>query len=313
MNTFGEIITQIKQYERIIIHRHENPDPDALGSQLGLATSIQATYPDKTVLLAGGSVGDLDWISTMDQVSDLQYQQALVIVVDTANQPRISDQRYSKGETLIKIDHHPNVDQYGDLQYVNTSASSCSEIIGDLINSAGSDLVLTDQAARALYAGIVGDTGRFMYQSTTSHTLALAAQLIGYRFDAAALNRNMGQMTLEQAKLQGYVFEHLEIAANGAAKVILPAELLTKLGLQQADAHVVVGTPGRLKNVQSWVIAVAKPDGTYRIHLRSKQVAINDLAAQHDGGGHPLASGANAQDLTEVEQIYQQLQAKLEH
>ncbi|UQS82453.1 bifunctional oligoribonuclease/PAP phosphatase NrnA [Bombilactobacillus folatiphilus] len=311
MNTFGEILDQIQKYDRIIIHRHENPDPDALGSQLGLATSIRAAYPDKTVLLAGDSVGDLDWLSTMDQIEDQQYPGALVIVVDTANRPRISDQRYDQGACLIKIDHHPDVDPYGYLRYVNTSASSCSEIIGDLINSAGHRLCLTDQGARALYAGIVGDTGRFMYDATTSHTLALAAQLIGYRFDAPALNRHMGQITLNQAKLQGYVFEHLELAPNGAALTVIPAEILAKLELTQADAHAVVTTPGRLQGVLAWVIAVAKPEGGYRIHLRSKAVVINDLAALHDGGGHPLASGANAQDLVEVQQIFTQLQEKL--
>ncbi|UQS84326.1 DHH family phosphoesterase [Bombilactobacillus thymidiniphilus] len=311
MNTFGEIIEQIKIAPVIIIHRHTNPDPDALGAQFGLATSIKSTYPEKTVLLAGESVGDLDWMTTMNQVTDEQYAQALVIVVDTANTPRISDQRYSLGTTVIKIDHHPNVDPYGDLNYVDTSASSCSEIIVDLINHAGNDLTLTKPIAAALYTGIVGDTGRFMYSNATVHTFNVVAQLLSFGFQPDKINQRMGQITLNQAKLQGYVLEHLIVAENGAAKAIIPADVLEKLGLQQADAHVAVTTPGRLKEVTCWVLAVAKPDGTYRIHLRSQGPVINDIASEHDGGGHPLASGANAQNEAEVEQIFAQLQAKL--
>ncbi|RHW44164.1 bifunctional oligoribonuclease/PAP phosphatase NrnA [Bombilactobacillus bombi] len=307
MNTFGEIIDQIAISSKIIIHRHVNPDPDALGSQLGLAESIRATYPQKTVLLAGEGVGDLDWISTMDTVKDTDYQDALVIVVDTANRPRISDQRYHQGAKLIKIDHHPNVDPYGDLRYVNTSASSCAEIIADLINTAGNKLRMTARVAASLYTGIVGDTGRFLYPSTTVHTLAVAAQLVSFDFDANLINLKMGEITLNQARLQGYVYDHLEVDDSGAAKLIIPQSLLHSLDLTTDDAHVIVSTPGRLRGVHSWVMGVEQLDGTYRVHLRSQGPAINDLAAAHHGGGHPLASGAKAQDEAEMQQIFTEL------
>lgn len=307
MNTFGEIIGQITAASSIIIHRHVNPDPDALGSQLGLASSIRSTYPEKKVFVAGESVGDLDWIGTMDKVSDQDYQNALVIVVDTANRPRISDQRFTKGKTLIKIDHHPNVDPYGDYSYVDTSASSCSEIIADLINAAGTKLQMTTTVAQNLYTGIVGDTGRFLHPSTTVHTLNIAAQLVSYNFNPNAINLKMGELTLSQAQLQGYVYEKLQVDPSGAAQVVITQSQLHALDLTAEDAHVVVSTPGRLKGVQSWLIAVEQPTCDYRIHLRSQGPTINDLAAKHRGGGHPLASGAKAADLAEVQKIYTEL------
>ena len=307
MNTFGEIIGQITAASSIIIHRHVNPDPDALGSQLGLASSIRSTYPEKKVFVAGEGVGDLDWIGTMDPVSDQDYQNALVIVVDTANRPRISDQRFNKGKTLIKIDHHPNVDPYGDYTYVDTSASSCSEIIADLINAAGTKLQMTTTVAQNLYTGIVGDTGRFLHPSTTVHTLNIAAQLVSYNFNPNAINLKMGELTLSQAQLQGYVYEKLQVDPSGAAQVVITQSQLHALDLTAEDAHVVVSTPGRLKGVQSWLIAVEQPTGDYRIHLRSQGPTINDLAAKHRGGGHPLASGAKAADLAEVQKIYTEL------
>lgn len=307
MNSFQELLAVIQAADKIIIHRHQNPDPDALGSQLGLALSIQAAFPQKTVLMAGADVGDLAWIAQMDAVTEADYQNALVIVVDTANQPRISGKHYKQGAQLMKIDHHPNVEPYGNWQYVDPNASSCAEIIGDLINTNPAVLKMNRAVAQALYTGIVGDTGRFMYPSTSAHTLELAAQLICYDFQPHKINERLNQLSLSQARLQGYMFEHLTIDPSGAAQLIVPLDLLTKLGLDQSQAHAIVSTPGRLQEVHSWFIAVEKPDHTYRIHLRSQEPEIDGLAAQHAGGGHALASGANAQNLAEVVDIFQEL------
>jgi phosphoesterase RecJ-like protein len=123
---YKEILETIKKYDKIIIHRHMRPDPDALGSQGGLVEILKESFPDKRIFKAGGPVGDLDFLTTMDEVNDEDYQGALVIVTDTANTPRISDERYKFGSMLIKIDHHPNDDVYGDIQLVNINASSCS-------------------------------------------------------------------------------------------------------------------------------------------------------------------------------------------
>ncbi|KRL47171.1 DHH family phosphoesterase [Lacticaseibacillus manihotivorans] len=305
-----DILTQIKAYDTIIIHRHVNPDPDALGSQGGLAASIQAAYPDKRVLKAGGEVGNLDWLSTMDDVQDADYQNALVIAVDTADTPRVSDQRFNTGKYLIKIDHHPNDDAYGDLLWVVPDASSTSELIFDLIQHSNGQLKLNAQVARLLYAGIVGDTGRFLYNNTSAHTLQVAAALIQEDFDPTALNNRMNAISFAQAKLQSYVFNHLHISEAGAGSVEIPLSVVNELGLTKDQVHAAVGTPGRLGEVVAWVIFVEQADGEpYRVNLRSKGPIINGLAKQHNGGGHPLASGARAQNREEIEAITKQLEA----
>lgn len=305
-----DILTQIKAYDTIIIHRHVNPDPDALGSQGGLAASIQAAYPDKRVLKAGGDVGNLDWLSTMDDVQAADYQNALVISVDTADTPRVSDQRFNTGKYLIKIDHHPNDDAYGDLLWVVPEASSTSELIFDLIQHSNGQLKLNAQVARLLYAGIVGDTGRFLYNNTSAHTLQVAAALIQEDFDPTALNNRMNAISFAQAKLQSYVFNHLHISEAGAGSVEIPLSVVNELGLTKDQVHAAVGTPGRLGEVVAWVIFVEQADGEpYRVNLRSKGPIINELAKQHNGGGHPLASGAKAQNREEIEAITKQLEA----
>lgn len=311
MTIFQEILEKIKAYNTIIIHRHQRPDPDAIGSQAGLRALLRHNFPDKQILATGVDELTLTWMTKMDAVADSDYEGALVIVTDTANRPRIDDDRYDKGGFLIKIDHHPNEDIYGDIVHVDTQASSASEIITELALATG--LTISDEAARLLYTGIVGDTGRFLYSATTSRTMQIAAKLREFDFDFAAISREMDSFSFKIAKLQGYVFDHLEVDENGAARVTLTKEVLNRFEVTDAETAALVGTPGKIDVVQSWAIFVEQSDGTYRVRLRSKTVVINEIAKRHDGGGHPLASGANSYSLEENDRIYQEIKQVVAH
>ncbi|MEZ7646938.1 DHH family phosphoesterase [Streptococcus constellatus] len=305
MEIFKQILHKIKEYDTIIIHRHMRPDPDALGSQVGLKKLLQVNFPEKKIKAAGKTEPTLAWLATMDEISDDDYKNALVIVCDTANTARIDDERYSKGDFLIKIDHHPNDDIYGDIAWVDTSSSSASELI--TLFALENHLKLDDYSAKLLYAGIVGDTGRFLYPATTARTMAIASKLREYPFNFAALARKMDSFSYQIAKLQGYVYDHLEVDENGAARVILTQELLKSNQLTDADTSAIVSAPGRIDSVELWGIFVEQENGNYRVRLRSKFIPINEVAKKHDGGGHPLASGANAYSTEEIEKIYQEL------
>ena len=243
----------------------------------------------------------------METIDTQLYEGALVIVTDTANSPRISDERFKLGEKLIKIDHHPNDEPYGDLVWVNTKASSCSEMIAEWALMFPDEVSINARAARLLYAGIVGDTGRFLYPATTPRTLEIAAILMSYPFDASALNREIEQMPMKVAKLSGYLYQHIQVDKNGAGKVILTHELLTEYGINDSETASIVSLPGVIDEVLAWAIFVQQPEGYYRVRLRSKGPIINELAKKHHGGGHPLASGASAKDLNEVAQIYDEI------
>lgn len=304
-----EIFEQIKKHQRIIIHRHQRPDPDAIGSQIGLAEIIRASFPMKTVLAVGKQIGGLSWIGEMDTADDDDYDDALVIVTDTANPPRVDDNRYTNGQELIKIDHHPDDDPYGDLAWVVPSASSSSEMIFDLYHQFKHELTLNAKAAKALYAGIIGDTGRFLYSATTPHTMRVAASLMATGFDVTAVNQKLDSIPLSVAHLSAYVYQNLTITEDGAATVCLTSEVLDQFDLKDAGTAGVVPLPGKIESVVCWAIFVVQRDGTYRVRLRSKGPTINELAKKHDGGGHALASGAKAKDLDEVQTIQNELAA----
>lgn len=308
MDTRQEIFAEIKKYSKIIIHRHQRPDPDAIGSQVGLAEILRASFPYKEIYTVGKEIQGLSWIGQMDQLESNEFQDALVIVTDTANAPRIDDRRFDSGEKLIKIDHHPNDEPFGDIMWVEPEASSCSEMIYSFYQAFQKELKLPVKAANALYAGIVGDTGRFLYPATTARTMLVAGALMASGAKAAEINRREDTISEPVARLSAYVYENLTITDSGAAYVVLTDEVLKRFGLREAETSSVVPLPGRIASVTAWAIFVQQEDGRFRVRLRSKGPAINELAKHHNGGGHPLASGAKAKDQAEISSIVSELQ-----
>lgn len=299
-----QIISTIEKYETIILHRHVRPDPDAYGSQCGLAEIIKASYPSKQVYIVGQEEESLNFMKRLDQIPDNTYEGALVIVCDTANQERVCDSRYPNGDMLIKIDHHPNDDPYGDLVWVDTNASSCSEMIYELY-LAGKEkgLKMNEEAARLLFAGIVGDTGRFLYPSTTDKTFEYAGKLIEYGFDRSQLYNGMYDVDEKVVRLNGYIFEKFTVMEPGIGIVVLSKAIMDKFGVKPSEASLLVSTLGSVKGLKAWVFFIEEENGEIRVRLRSKGPVINGVAKKYNGGGHPLASGATIYHWDEMKKV----------
>lgn len=310
-NIMNKMMQHIEQNETIIIHRHVRPDPDAYGSQLGLKYYLEAKFPQKNIYAVGENEPSLEFIGTFDEISDDVYENALVIVCDTANAPRVDDQRYQKGNTILKIDHHPANDQYGDLNYVDTKASSTSEIIYDFITHFNNESILNEKVARVLYLGIVGDTGRFLFNNTTKHTMEVAGKLIDFSFDH---NSELNKMSEKDPKLlpfQGYVLQNFELDESGFCQVKVTKDILEKYGIQPNEASQFVNTIADIRGLKIWMFGV--DEGTQiRCRLRSKgQIIINDVANDFGGGGHPNASGVSVYSWEEFDDLGQALRQKI--
>ncbi|WP_040207662.1 DHH family phosphoesterase [Neobacillus jeddahensis] len=302
-----QILTAIEQYETIIVHRHVRPDPDAYGSQGGLVAILQESYPEKKVYAVGQEEPTLHYMRRLDVIEDVVYTGALVIVCDTANEERICDRRYSLGDKLIKIDHHPNEDPYGDLLWVDTTASSCSEMIYEFyLKGKDRGLKMNDDAARLLFAGIVGDTGRFLFPSSTEKTFTYAGELIHYNFNRTELFDRMYELDPKIIKLNGYILQNFELQSNGVASVMLTKDLLKEYDARPAEASLLVSTLGDVKGIKAWVFFIEEDD-QIRVRLRSKGPIINGVARKFNGGGHPLASGASIYSWDEVEHVLKEL------
>lgn len=307
--TVQQIVDTIKKYETIIIHRHVRPDPDALGSQAGLKSLIQAAYPEKNVYITGVDDPHLTFLVTMDDVPDDKYYDALVIVCDTANRPRIDDVRFSNGKQLIKIDHHPEVDPYGDIQWVNPDASSVSEMIVDLYMYAKSteNWQMTKEAARLLFAGIVGDTGRFLFASTTEKTFQYASELATYPFSRNELYENLYKESANITRLKGYILANFKLSQSGLSTVYLTKDILETYNVRPNETSSLVPVISNVEGILAWVFFIEEED-SIRVRFRSKGPEIHKVAEKYNGGGHPMASGATIESWRDADAIIEDLE-----
>src|SRR5690625_2066678 len=301
-----QIIDMINKYDTIIIHRHVRPDADAIGSQCGLKEMIQLTFPNKKVFAVGEEDPSLHFLARMDQIEDGLYEGALVIVCDTANTERISDERYKLGEQVIKIDHHPSHVTYGDVLWVDTNEISTSELIYELYLYNKDTFKINHTFAKLIYGGIVGDTGRFLFPSTSNKTFRYAAQLIEFDFDRKELYDGLYRISENIARLRGYILANFKLTASGASAIKLTKEILQKYNVAPIDTGKLVGALGDVEHIKAWALFIEEED-LIRVRLRSKGPIINTLAAKYNGGGHPLASGATVDSWEEADQLHDEL------
>lgn len=303
-----QILEAIERFDTIIIHRHVRPDPDAYGSQGGLAEILKESYPKKSIYVVGKDEESLSFLKKMDRITDDMYEGALVIVSDTANKERICDDRYNKGSLLIKIDHHPNEDPYGDILWVDTNASSASEMIYEFyLYGKNKGLSLNQEGARLIYAGIVGDTGRFLFPSTNVHTFKYAGELVEYGFDFTTLYEKLYTTKVNVAHLSGYVLQNFMLSPNGVASMVIKREVLEKYNVMPGEASQLVGVLGSISGIWAWAFFVEEED-QIRVRIRSKGPVINKVAAKYRGGGHPMAAGASIYTWEEVEDVLTDLE-----
>src|SRR5699024_3544607 len=247
-----DVLDLIERHDEIVILRHQKPDPDAYGAQLGLRAYLRNKYPDKSIQALGEGEPSLSFLGDMDRVTTIESP--LVIVVDTANTDRI-DGSLDYAKKVVKIDHHPNVELYGDVSIVETEVSSASELIYLLIQKWDKNS-MTDEAAALFYMGIVGDTGRFLYNNTTQLTHAVASKLKEFNFDAAGMNNLMHQSSIEKFKYKGYLIHNAVFTNSGIAYVYVPKSVMAEYGLSVSEAGLDVNIFREFDEVKVWFIAL---------------------------------------------------------
>lgn len=303
---YQTIYEEIKKYNTIIIHRHSRPDGDALGSQMGLKEAILATFPEKSVFVVGDDSERYFWIGKSDEISDDLYQGALVIVVDCGAEKLISDERYKLGEKLIKIDHHIPQGEYGDIVCVNTSFESCAGIIADMVIN--TDLVLNDKSATALFTGIVTDSGRFRYSSTTSKTFEIVSKLLEYNINTDYIYNKIYTEKLANVKLRAYLTTKFEITSDGVAYLINTKEDIERYNVGIFDiSRGMVNIMGGIEEVKIWSNFSEDVSGDIYVELRSSGLNINQVATKFGGGGHLQASGCTLKNKDQIKDVIEEL------
>ena len=302
---YSKILNAIKRYDRIAIFRHIMPDYDALGSQLGLEAWIKDNFKDKEVICLGDNHVTFTprLFREMDRVNDEWFKKPfLAIIVDVSNQSRIADPRFKKAKYKIKIDHHPEVEKFTSSSVVETSMASTSELLTNMFLSFKGDYILSENACKNLYIALVGDSGRFMYSSTSSHTFAIAKHLIDSGINISHIYQQMYVKELDDLKVTGYILENFKVSAHGVAYYVLTEDIMEKLKITTERGKENVNLFSNINGINAWCsITEDLKDHCFRISIRSKEKPINQVAAAFGGGGHAQASGAKINSLDELD------------
>ena len=295
----------IEKYDRIIIHGHVRPDGDCLGSQYGLYYLIKDNYPNKEVYVTGTVSEYVAFVGRPELIDESLFEGSLSICVDCATQDRLSDQRCTLSKEFIKIDHHIPVDNYGNYQYVDTTAPACAQIITELYMANKDDWKLSKEAANALYVGILTDTGRYKFDSVNARTFMAAATLVDAGVNLGEIDNKLSIETLQTLKLKGYVLSNFKMSENGFAYVTLTREEIESFGVSDEDAAAQVSTISCIEGCPVWAIMLEYSKEEIRVRLRSRGPIINTLAEQYKGGGHAKASGATLDSWDDLESFVQ--------
>ena len=296
-NSAKKIYEKIMQYETIIIHRHRSPDLDAVGSQMGLKQMLEINFPNKTILAAGiDGYEDFNFIGNIDFVNPTQYVNALVIIVDTANKARIEESNYSLGTELIKIDHHPDIEEerYGSINLVDTQYSSTCELLYYLyleFKKINPDFKLDVDGAKYLFYGVFGDTGGFVYPNTTSSTFGCISDLVSFGFDYEDTILKVRVHDLSTMQIVGWAYQNVVIN-DGVGYLIFDKEFQKEYKMTPNKLSFIVNFLGIIGELKVWCV-FNEHDNFIRVNIRSRsEYNISQVAMKFNGGGHKNASGA---------------------
>ena len=298
------ILDKIKEYNRIIIFRHNRPDGDAVGSTKGLKRILELTYPEKEIYLQNSDYAEyVKFLGDEDEpIADDLYTDALGIVIDTATAERISNQKFLLCKEIVKIDHHIPVQSYGVYEWVEEERSSACEMIAAFYDAFKSELKIDSEAATCIYAGMVTDSGRFRFSSVSGDTMRLAGVLLDVGIDTERLFSNLYMKEFENFKFEAHVYKRMKITENGVAYIYVNRSMQERFNLSLEDASASVSYLDSIKGSLVWLAFIESDDGI-RVRLRSRFVTINKLAEKYGGGGHACASGATVHSTKEMRQL----------
>ena len=302
---FKEIYKKIEEYDTIVIARHVGVDPDALASQLALRDSIKLTFPNKKVSAIGTGSAKFYSIGKLDRLE--KVNDALLIILDTPDQKRVDSVDFSQFAYIIKIDHHPFVEKFCDLEYIEDTASSTAEIIMNCIMN--TDLKCDKNIAETLYIGLASDSNRFLFDSCTSKTFGLVSIFLEkYNFELSEVYKKLYLRPMNEVRLEGYIALNMIVTDNGLGYIKITNEILSQLEVDSASAGNMINNFNFIKEVLVWAtITEDVKNDQIRVSIRSRGPEINTVAEKFNGGGHKFASGAKLKSFDDAMQLMKEL------
>jgi phosphoesterase RecJ-like protein len=305
----ARIVDEIRRRQRFVLSSHVRPDGDAIGSQLAMAFALWQLGkdvrlvnhdPPPTPMMVFPGVPKIEVASTIEDPGDA------VIVMECGELSRTGVEGFERGY-VINIDHHLGNTGYGTLNWFDSSAAACGEMVFDLVRELG--IELTPEIATHVYIAILTDTGSFHYSNISPRTFDVCRQCVEAGVDPPAIAGAIyDSNSLGRLKLFGAVLSKMELDASGhVATVYVDRKLAKDCGGTYEDTEGIVNLPLTVKDIEAVAFFKEAGPDDWRVSMRSKgEVDVNAIAKQFGGGGHKNASGCNAKGtLPDLKKLFE--------
>lgn len=296
---------EIISHDEIILLCHLVPDHDSVGSTNAMRKMIKKYYPEKEVKIYSQNSSFFDHFSPSIKYDNYKLSDdSLVIALDCANIERLSCEIDISAYNSIKIDHHPPRDQFAKLNIVSETHSSTCELLFYIFEEL--DFEIDKDIATLLYLGIIGDTGRFLYKNTLPSTYKCVSELVRTGMNPLKdVYPYVYKINIKDMKNKGILTKQF-LMLNSFGLLLLTKKIMNDLSISPLDVSKFTNQFGTISELGIWIIIVEE-DGYFKCSIRSKEVVINQIAAQFGGGGHPFASGAKVDTIEEAIELIKKL------
>jgi phosphoesterase RecJ-like protein len=299
----ARIIEAIHTRQRFVLSSHSRPDGDAIGSQLAMAYALEALGKDVVAINADQAPSPLMAFPGVSEIRiaphvDGEFDAAIIMECGDLARTGVSGlERFF----VINIDHHPGNTGYGQINWFDSSAAACGEMVFDLVRALGVNLSV--EIATHIYLAILTDTGSFHYSSMSPRTFDICRQALEAGVDPVMVARNVyDSNNMGRLKLFGAVLSAMQIDQSGRIAIVyLDHEMARAAGGTYEDTEGLVNLPLTVKEIQAVVFFKQHEGDEYRVSLRSKgDIDLGVVAKEFGGGGHKNAAGCTVSGAIDV-------------
>ena len=309
IDNIENIIDYINRSNDFIVTSHISPDGDNIGSTLSMYNSLKKLKKNVYYVLDDTPPKNLEFLLKDVNIlksNEFNIDKFNIISLDCGDRKRIclSDEIKDKAQKIICIDHHASNDKYGDLNYIDTNASSTCELVYNVLvayNKKYNIDLIDENIATFLYTGLVTDTGNFMYSNTHPTSFDMAKNLLLKGAKKESIIQNIFQSnSANYYKLLGEALNTLDIIYNKVACISINKEMLKRNIISFNDVDGITSYTRDIEGVEVGILLKEKKDNEIKVSLRSKSyVDVSKIAQSFGGGGHIKAAGCTIYDTIE--------------
>jgi len=300
-NPIAEVRRALLEGSRFLIVSHQNPDGDAIGSSLALASGLSGLGKHCDILNVDGVPMNLSWLPLAEQVhlfpdDGADYDSVVLLDCGAASRTGFGEDILARGRGVVNIDHHPGNGHFGGANLVDPEACATAELVYQVLQALPAPIGYS--AATAIYTGILTDTGCFRFSNTNSRAFEIASHMVAKGVDPSWVSQMVfDQQPVARLRLLTRVMETLDLSPRDkAASVVVSQAMFRETHTGVEDVEGFVNYPRSICGVEVGVLFREETADRYRIALRSKgRVDVSRIAREFGGGGHRNAAGATAE------------------